>query len=60
MQLYLVQHGAAKTEAEDPRRGLTDEGRRTVEHMGGVSCSVNRACDRHKQSHLFLTERISR
>lgn len=31
MQLYLVQHGAAKSEAEDPQRGLTDEGRKTVE-----------------------------
>jgi hypothetical protein len=26
MQLYLVQHGAAKSEAEDPERGLTEEG----------------------------------
>lgn len=33
MRLYLVQHGAAKSEAEDPQRGLTDEGRRTVERM---------------------------
>ncbi len=30
MVLYLVQHGAAKPEAEDPQRGLTDAGRRTV------------------------------
>jgi phosphohistidine phosphatase SixA len=33
MQLYLVQHGAAKSETKDPPRGLTDEGRRVVEHM---------------------------
>lgn len=33
MQLYLVQHGAARAEAEDPQRGLTDEGRRTVERL---------------------------
>lgn len=33
MQLYLVQHGAAKSEAEDPQRGLTDQGRRTVERV---------------------------
>lgn len=33
MELYLVQHGAAKSEAEDPQRGLTDEGRRRVERM---------------------------
>ncbi len=31
--LWLVQHGAAKTEAEDSRRPLTDEGRRAVERM---------------------------
>lgn len=33
MPLYLVQHGAAKSEAEDPQRGLTEEGRRTVERL---------------------------
>jgi phosphohistidine phosphatase len=33
MELYLVQHGAAKSEAEDPSRGLTPEGRRDVERM---------------------------
>ncbi len=34
MAIYLVQHGAAKTEAEDPQRSLTDEGRNTVERVG--------------------------
>src|SRR5438552_11408242 len=34
MELYLVQHGAAKTEAEDLQRSLTEEGMRTVERMG--------------------------
>jgi phosphohistidine phosphatase len=33
MELYLVQHGAAKSESEDPARPLTAEGRRTVERM---------------------------
>lgn len=33
MPLYLVQHGAAKSAAEDPQRGLTEEGRRTVERL---------------------------
>jgi phosphohistidine phosphatase len=33
MQLYLVQHGASKSESEDPQRSLTDEGRQTVELM---------------------------
>jgi phosphohistidine phosphatase SixA len=27
MQLYLVQHGTAKSEAEDPQRSLTEEER---------------------------------
>ena len=31
MQLYLVQHGAATAETENPQRPLTYEGRRTVE-----------------------------
>jgi phosphohistidine phosphatase len=31
--LYLVQHGQAKPEEEDPEKGLSDEGRRTVKRM---------------------------
>ena len=27
MQLYLVQHGASKSDSEDPQRSLTDDGR---------------------------------
>ncbi len=46
MQLYLVQHGAAKSETEDPRRSLTDEGKRTVEqmadHLGLLGLSLDR------------------
>jgi phosphohistidine phosphatase len=33
MQLYLFQHGAAKSESEDPERSLTDDGRKTIEQM---------------------------
>jgi len=33
MKLYLVQHGEAKSEAEDPQRSLTDQGRREVEQV---------------------------
>ena len=42
MAIYLVQHGAAKAEAEDPQRSLTDEGRRSVESVGEhlAKCSV--------------------
>ena len=34
MELYLVQHGEAKPEAEDPERPLTDKGREEVELVG--------------------------
>ena len=34
MQLYLVQHGQAKTEGEDPERPLTDRG---VDDASGVA-----------------------
>jgi phosphohistidine phosphatase len=50
MQLYLVQHGAFKSETEDPQRGLTDEGRRVVEHMAQYLASVGVALDRIEHS----------
>lgn len=37
----MVQHGAAKSEAEDPQRGLTDEGRRTVERVAQFARGLN-------------------
>jgi len=33
MKLYLVQHGEAKSEAEDPERSLTNQGRTEVEQV---------------------------
>lgn len=33
MELFLVQHGEAKPETEDPARPLTDRGRREVEQV---------------------------
>lgn len=33
MRLYLIQHGEAKTEEEDPSRPLTDKGKREVEKV---------------------------
>ena len=50
MHLYLVQHGASKSEAEDPQRSLTDEGRRTVEHMAECLASLGVALDRIEHS----------
>ena len=40
MQLYLVQHGAAKSEAEDPQRSLTAEGTKTIEGMAKYLSSL--------------------
>lgn len=46
MYVYLVQHGASKSEAEDPRRGLTDEGKRAVnevaEHLAAIGVTLDR------------------
>ena len=50
MRLYLVQHGAAKTEAEDPLRGLTDEGRQTVERIAQFLAPLQLALDRIEHS----------
>jgi phosphohistidine phosphatase len=50
MELYLVQHGASKSEAEDPQRGLTEEGKRTVERMGEYLAALGLALDRIEHS----------
>jgi phosphohistidine phosphatase len=50
MAIYLVQHGAAKAEAEDPQRSLTDEGRRTVERIGEYLAMCGVVLDRIEHS----------
>ena len=50
MQLYLVQHGAAKSEAEDPQRSLTAEGTKTVERMAQYLSQVTLHIDRIEHS----------
>jgi phosphohistidine phosphatase len=35
MDLYLMQHGEAKAESEDPTQPLTEQGRRDVERVAG-------------------------
>ncbi|MDX1660450.1 MAG: phosphohistidine phosphatase SixA [Gemmatimonadota bacterium] len=37
MRAYLMQHGLAKSKAEDPDRPLTDEGRAEVERVAAVA-----------------------
>ena len=41
MQLYLVQHAQAKSEAEDPQCSLTDEGRQIALRMAGFAARRN-------------------
>ena len=48
--LYLVQHGAAKAEAEDPKRGLTAEGRHDVERMAEFLFTLHLPLDRIEHS----------
>lgn len=50
MRLYLVQHGAAKSEAEDPQRGLTPEGVRAVEHMAEYLAALKLRLERIEHS----------
>ena len=50
MELYLVQHGASKSQAEDPERGLTDEGRQTVKRVAEHLAAVGLALDRIEHS----------
>jgi len=50
MQLYLVQHGAAKSEAEDPQRRLTTEAMKTVEGIAEYLSSLILRVDRIEHS----------
>jgi phosphohistidine phosphatase len=40
MTLFLVQHGEAKPEAEDPQRSLTDRGTETVDQMADWAARI--------------------
>jgi phosphohistidine phosphatase len=50
MPLYLVQHGPAKSEAEDPERRLTDAGRRLVQRIADFLAPLALAVDRIEHS----------
>ena len=50
MQFYLVQHGAAKSEGEDPQRGLTEDGRSTVERLANFLIPLKLSIDRIEHS----------
>jgi phosphohistidine phosphatase len=40
MELYLVQHGEAKSKAEDPQRPLTDRGREEVQRVAAFAAGA--------------------
>jgi phosphohistidine phosphatase len=40
MKLYLIQHAQAKTKQEDPNRGLTDEGKNTIQKTARFFCKI--------------------
>jgi phosphohistidine phosphatase len=50
MTLFLVQHGEAKQEAEDPERSLTDQGTETVEKMAAWAARTGIKVDRIRHS----------
>ncbi len=49
MKVYLVQHGLAKSEKEDPRKGLTPQGRENTKKIGKLLHQL------HVQPDLILT-----
>jgi phosphohistidine phosphatase len=67
MELYLVQHGEAKSEAEDPERPLTERGTETVRQMAALASQVgvrvtqirHSGKRRAEQTAALLAERLS-
>ncbi|MDD3845903.1 MAG: phosphohistidine phosphatase SixA [Syntrophorhabdaceae bacterium] len=66
MLLYLVRHGEAKREDEDPERGLTDNGLRSARRMGeflsfmdvGLDVIIHSAKKRAAQTVEVLAESL--
>jgi phosphohistidine phosphatase len=50
MDLFLVQHGEAKSEAEDPDRSLTDRGAETVRRMAAWAAAAGVKVDQIRHS----------
>ncbi len=50
MKLFLVQHGEARTEAEDPERSLTDRGVETVERVAAWAAQAGVAVTQVRHS----------
>ncbi len=66
MLLYLVRHGEAKPESEDPERGLTDHGMKNARRMGEFLSFMGTELDtvihstkkRARETALAITESI--
>src|SRR3954469_24875390 len=66
MELFLVQHGQAKSEVEDPERSLTERGAETVQRMAAWAAQVGVRVDqirhsgkrRAEQTAALLAERL--
>lgn len=41
MKLYLVQHGEAKSESEDPQRSLTEKGKGEIQNVAKMAKKLN-------------------
>ena len=41
MKLYLIQHGEAESEAEDPERSLTEKGKKEVTSVSKIASGLN-------------------
>lgn len=67
MLLYLIQHAEAKSEQEDPSRGLSEKGlndiRKTASHAAGLSIKVNQifhsSKKRAEQTAQILAENLN-
>jgi phosphohistidine phosphatase len=59
MDLYLMQHGMAKAEAEDPARPLADEGRAAVERVAARAAAAGTRIERCLHSGKLRAEQTA-
>jgi phosphohistidine phosphatase len=60
MTLFLVQHGEAKPETEDPDRSLTDRGAQTVEQMADWAARTGIKVDQIRHSGKLRAEQTAK
>lgn len=64
MKIYLVQHGEAKSEQEDPERGLTEKGiedlKRAGQFLQKLDLKVNKIFHSGKKRALQTAEILSK